>query len=41
MAAMFRALNMAFMLPMSAGQHKDAADHIDDTADAGFGSQGS
>lgn len=41
MAAMFRALNMAFMLPMSAGQHKDAADHIDDTADAGFGNRGS
>ena len=41
MAAMFRALNMAFMLPMSAGQQKDAADHIDETADAGFGNQGS
>jgi uncharacterized protein YukE len=41
MAAMFRALNMAFMLPMSAGQQKDAADHIDDTADAGFGNRGS
>lgn len=37
MAAMFRALNMAFMLPMSAGQQADAANHIDDTADAGFG----
>ncbi|WP_442939990.1 WXG100 family type VII secretion target [Nocardioides sp. B-3] len=37
MAVMFRGLNMAFMLPMSAGQHADAANHIDDTANAGFG----
>ncbi len=37
MAAMFRALNMAFMLPMSAGQQADAAQHVDDTAEAGFG----
>lgn len=37
MAAMFRGLNMAFMLPMSAGQHAAAANHIDDTANAGFG----
>ena len=37
MAAMFRAMNMVFMLPMSAGQQADAANHIDDTADAGFG----
>lgn len=37
LAAMFRAMNMAFMLPMSAGQHADAAHHVDETADAGFG----
>ncbi|GCD89732.1 WXG100 family type VII secretion target [Nocardioides sp. LS1] len=36
MAAMFKALNMAFMLPMSAGQQADAANHIDDTAAAGW-----
>jgi hypothetical protein len=36
MAAMFKALNLAFMLPMSAGQHADAGNHIDDTASAGF-----
>ena len=36
MAAMFKALNLAFMLPMSAAQHADAANHIDDTAEAGF-----
>lgn len=40
MAAMFRALNMAFMLPMSAAQQAAAANHIDDTADAGFGDHG-
>ena len=37
LAAMFRALNMAFMLPMSMHEQSDAAKHIDDTADAGFG----
>lgn len=37
MAAMFRGLNMAFMLPMSHNEHRDAAQHIDDTANAGFG----
>lgn len=38
MAAMFRGLNMAFMLPMSMNEHRDAAQHVDDTAEAGFGS---
>lgn len=37
MAAMFKALNLAFMLPMSAGQQADAGLHVDDTAAAGFG----
>lgn len=36
LALMFRVLNLAFMLPMSAGQQADAANHIDDTAEAGF-----
>lgn len=40
MAAMFRGMNMAFMLPMSANEHRDSAQHIDDTADAGFGDPG-
>lgn len=35
-AVMFKALNLAFMLPMSAGQHADAGLHVDDTAAAGF-----
>lgn len=37
LATMFRALNLAFMLPMSAGQQADAGLHVDDTAAAGFG----
>ena len=36
MAIMFKALNLAFMLPMSAGQQADAGLHVDDTAAAGF-----
>jgi uncharacterized protein YukE len=38
MATMFKALNLAFMLPMSAGQQADAGQHVDDTAGAGFDS---
>lgn len=36
MAAMFRALNLAFMMPMAMGQHIDSGRHIDDTASVGF-----
>lgn len=37
MAAMFRAMNLVFMLPASHSAHRGAGQHIDDTADAGFG----
>lgn len=37
MAAMFRALNMTFMLPMSVNSQENAGNHVDETADAGFG----
>lgn len=36
LAAMFRALNLVFMLPASALAQRSAANHIDDTAAAGF-----
>jgi len=36
LATMFKALNLAFVLPMSAGQQADAAQHVDDTAAAGY-----
>ena len=39
--AVFRGLNMVFMLPMSFNEHRDAAQHIDDTARRGFGDHGS
>ena len=37
MAAMFRVLNLVFVLPASRAAHAGAGQHIDDTADAGFG----
>lgn len=36
LAAMFKGLNMLFMLPASAASHAHAANHVDDTAEAGF-----
>lgn len=36
LATMFRAMNLAFMLPMAVGQQADAGQHVDDTAGAGF-----
>lgn len=39
--AVFRGLNMVFMLPMSFNEHRAAAQHIDDTAWRGFGDHGS